>query len=165
MAFDIEAAMTGLAALVHTLPAMEYVQLGAPESLSNRISAWITIGDPGGIGPEGDPTAGTRSVQGVVDLEINLIIWMGYTIEGAESAAEAQLADYITGLVRAIIQNRQGTVTGNSVTVTRNLNGSVDRMGSPQAAAGIADYTMMAGAETRTYPLGIRVTQRETIGF
>lgn len=165
MAVDIEAAMTGLAALVHTLPAMEWVQLGAPESLSNRISAWVTLGDPGGLGPDGDPTAGTFAVQGILEVEFNLICWFGYTIEGAEAAAEAQLADYVTALVRAVAQNRMGTVSGNSVTVARNLDGSVERMGMPQAAAGIADYTMMAGSETRTYPLGIRVTQRETLGI
>lgn len=150
--FDLESALQGLAALVRTLGAMEYVQIGAPESLSNRISAWVTVGDPGEI---------TSKVTGVYDLDINLIVWMGYTVEGAEGAAEAQLADYLSGLVRALIQNRRGTVAGNSVTVARNLDGSVVRMGLPQAAAGISDYTMMAGAETRTYPLGIRVIQQE----
>lgn len=164
MSLNLEAALNGLKALVETIPAMESVQIGAPESLSNRISAWITIGDPGGIGPDGDPTAGTFAVQGIVDFDINMVVWMGYTVEGSESAAEAMLADYITALVTRLITNRQGTVTGNSVTVARNLNGSVDRMGLPQAAAGIADYTMMAGSETRTYPLGIRVTQREALG-
>lgn len=150
--FDLDAALTGLAALVHTLPAMEWVQVGAPESLSNRISAWVTIGDPGEIRP---------MTTGVYDLDVNLVVWFGYTVEGSEAAAEAQLADYVSGLVRALIQNRKGTVTGNAVTVTMNLNGTVDRMSLPQAAAGISDYTMMAGQETRTYPLGIRVVQRE----
>ena len=164
MSFDLEAALNGLAELVRTIPAMESVQIGAPESLSNRIAAWVTVGDPGGIGPNGEPTAGTWAVQGVVDLDVNLIVWFGYVVEGSESAAEAMLADYISELVRRLVQNRQGTVTGNSVTVTRNLNGSVDRLGLPQAAAGIADYTLMAGAETRTWPIGIRITQREALG-
>jgi hypothetical protein len=160
MSFDLEAALNGLKALVETVPAMESVQIGAPESLSNRIAAWITIGDPGGIGSSGEPTAGTWAVQGIADLDINLIIWMGYVVEGSEQAAEAQLADYVSELTRRLIQNRMGTVG----TVTRNLNGTVDRLGLPQAAAGISDYTMMAGSETRTYPLGIRVTQREVVG-
>jgi hypothetical protein len=80
-------------------------------------------------------------------------------VEGSEQAAEAQLADYVTELTRRMIQNRIRTVGG----VTRNLNGAVDRMDLPQAAAGVADYTLMAGAETRTFPLGIRVVQLETI--
>jgi hypothetical protein len=149
--FDIESALNGMAALVTTITGVEAVQIGAPESLSVRIAVWITIGDPGVIEP--------REI-GIYELPLNIVVWMGYVVEGSEQAAEAQLADYITGLVRAVIQNRMGTVGG----VTRNLNGSVDRMELPSAAAGTADYTLMAGAETRTFPLAIRVIQRENLG-
>lgn len=151
MSFDVEAALNGLKALVETIPAVESVQIGAPESLSTRIAVWITIGDPGEIAP---------NVQGVYDLDLSLICWLGYAVEGSEQAAEAQLADWITEITRRLIQNRMGTVDG----VTRNLNGSVDRMGLPVAAAGVADYTMMAGLETRTFPIGVRVIQREALG-
>lgn len=151
MSFDLEAALNGLKALVETIPSMESVQIGAPESLSMRISAWITVGDPGEIAP---------NVQGVYDFDVSLIVWMGYSVEGSESAAEAQLADWLSEITRRLIQNRIGTVGG----VARNLNGSVDRMGLPQAAAGISDYTMMAGQEIRTFPIGVRVIQREALG-
>jgi hypothetical protein len=153
--FDVEAALNGLAALVSTIPAMESVQVGAPESLSARISAWVTAGDPGEIAPR---------VTGVYDLPMNLIVWFGYVVEGSEQAAEAQLADWITELARRMIQNRFQSVAGNAVTVTSNLNGSVSRMDLPQAAAGVADYTMMAGQESRTYPLAVRVVQTENLG-
>jgi hypothetical protein len=149
--FDVEAALNGLKALVETIVSVEDVRIGAPESLGNRIEAWVTVGDPGEIAP---------NVQGVYDLDLSLILWFGYSVEGAEGAAEAQLADWLTEITRRLIQNRMDTVDG----VTRNLNGSVDRMGLPQAAAGIADYTMMAGTEVRTFPIGIRVVQREALG-
>lgn len=149
--FDVEAALNGLAALVTTIPSVESVQIGAPESLSHRIAAWVTIGDPRVIEPE---------VTGVYKLDLSLIAWFGYVVEGSESASEAQLADYISEITRRMIQNRIGTVGG----VGRNLNGSVDRMDLPQAAAGMAEYTLFAGAEVRTYPLGIRVIQLESIG-
>jgi hypothetical protein len=149
--FDVEAALNGLAALVGTIPSVEEVQVGAPESLSHRIAAWVTLGDPGVIEPD--------RAGGVYRLPVNLVCWFGYVVEGSEQAAEAQLADYVTELTRRMIQNRIRTVGG----VTRNLNGAVDRMDLPQAAAGVADYTLMAGAETRTFPLGIRVVQLETI--
>lgn len=155
MSFDIEAALNGLAALVGTIPAMESVQIGAPESLSVRISAWVTIGDPGVVEPR---------VTGVYDMPVNLVCWFGYAVEGSEQASEAQLADWLSELVRRTIQNRAETVTGNSLTVTRNLNGSVDRMELPQAAAGTADYTLMAGLEVRTFPVAIRIVQRENFG-
>lgn len=151
MGFDIEAALNGLKALVQTIPAMESVQVGAPESLSARINAWITIGDPGEIG---------SPITGVYELDLSAIVWFGYVVEGQESASEAQLADYLTELTRRLIRNRAETVDG----VTRNLNGSVDRMGLPQAAAGISDYAMFAGSEGRTYPVGVRIIQRENIG-
>lgn len=147
--------MNGLAELVRTVPAIEVVQIGAPESLSHRIAAWVTVGDPGEIGPR---------ATGIYELPINLIVWFGYAIGGAEGAAEAQLADYISNLTMHVIQNRAGSVTGNAVTVTPNLNGAVARMELPQAAAGVADYTLMAGEEARTYPLGIRVIQRWNAG-
>jgi hypothetical protein len=154
--FDVEAALNGLAELVRTIPAMEKVEIGAPEALAATITAWVTVGDPGVIQPY---------VTGAYELPINLIVWFGYDIRGAEAAAEAMLADWISELTRRMIQNRAGPVTGNAVTVTRNLNGSVDRMDLPQAAAGMADYTLMAGSEARTYPLGIRVAQRENLGI
>ena len=149
--FDVEAALEGLKALVQTVPSMESVQVGAPESLGTRISAWVTVGDPGEIG---------STVQGVYELDLMLICWFGYAVEGSEQAAEAQLGDYISELTRRLIQNRMGTVGG----VTRNLNGSVDRLGLPRAAAGPADYTTMAGLEARTYPVGVRIVQRENLG-
>jgi hypothetical protein len=152
--FDIEAALNGLAELVRTIPAMESVQIGAPESLTNRISAWITVGDPGEIAP--------RQTQ-VYEMPINLVVFFGYAVEGSEQAAEAMLADWLSELVRRMINNRMRTVSGNGIDVTVNLNGSVTRMDLPQAAAGVSDYTMMAGLETRTYPIAIRVIQRETI--
>jgi hypothetical protein len=153
--FNIEAALDGMAELIRTVPAMESVQIGAPESLSHRIAAWVTVGDPGEIGPR---------ETGIYELPVNLIVWFGYAIGGAEGAAEAQLADYISNLTMHVIQNRMNTVTGNTVTVTPFLNGSVARMELPQAAAGVADYTLMAGEEARTYPLGIRVVQRWNAG-
>lgn len=151
VAFDINAALDGLQALLLTVPAMEDVQIGAPEDPPRRITAWITLGDPGEIAPY---------VQGVYELPIMLIVWFGYSVEGSEQAAEAQLADLVSAFTRMLIQNRMQTVNS----VTRNLNGSVDRMWLPQAAAGVADYTEMSGREIRVYPLGIRVAQRENLG-
>lgn len=149
--FDIEAAMTGLVALIDTMPAIERVQIGAPEMPENRIEAWVTVGDPGIIEME--------RAGGIYRMPFNLIVWFGYSVERSETAAEAQIADLITDFTRRVIQNRKSTVSG----VTRNLNGSVDMMGLPHAAAGSSDYTMMASQEFRLYPLGVEIVQRENI--
>lgn len=150
MAFDIEAAIDGLAALMDTIPELQVITVGAPESLGAQVIGWVTVGDPDVIAPR---------LTSVYDLPVNLIAWFGYSVAGDEGAAERKLADYVTELTRRLIQNRIGTVGG----VTRNLNGSVEMMGLPQAAAGASEYATMAGSETRVYPLGVRVTQRETI--
>lgn len=146
--FDATAALEGLKALGETIPMVEAVQIGAPESGNTRTGMWVTMGDPGEI---------TTRATGIYQLDFSLIAWWRYTVEGSEQAAEAALGDWLTELTRRLIRNRMETVGG----VTRNLNGSVDQMGLPQAAAGVADYTMMAGQENRVFPVGIRVIQRE----
>jgi hypothetical protein len=149
--FDATAAMEGLLALVMTVPSIEAGQLGAPESTNERIGAWVSMGDPNVI---------ESRMQGVYEFDFNLIVYWRYTVEGSETAAESALGDFLSELTRRMIQNRMGTVDG----VARNLNGSVDMMGLPQAALGGADYSMMAGQENRLYPIGIRVIQREALG-
>jgi hypothetical protein len=150
VAFDATAAMEGVLALALTAPSIEDGQIGAPESGAVRIGLWVSMGDLNVI---------ESRVAGIYEFDFNVILQWRYTVEGSEAAAEAALGDFITELTRRVIQNRIGTVDG----VTRNLNGSVDRMGLPQPALSGADYALMAGQENRIYPLGIRVIQREAI--
>jgi hypothetical protein len=146
--FDATAAMEGMLALGLTIPSIEGGQIGAPESANTRIGLWVSMGDPNVI---------ESRVAGVFEFDFNIIVSWRYVVEGSEQASEAALGDFLTELTRRLIQNRKGTVGG----VTMNLNGSVDRMGLPQAALGGADYALMAGQETRVYPVGVRVIQRE----
>lgn len=149
--FDAEAALVGAAALMATLPELQEVRIGAPEALSSQVEGWVAIGDPDNIG--------AAASGGLYELPLNLLFWFGYSVEGSEESAERKLADYMTDLTRRLIRNRLGTVDG----VTANLNGSVDRMGLPSPAAGLSEYTMMAGQEARIYPLAVRIVQREVI--
>jgi hypothetical protein len=146
--FDATAAMEGMLALVLTVPNVESGQIGAPESANERIGLWVSMGDPNVI---------ESRVTGIYEFDFNIIISWHYVVEGSETAAESALGDFLSELTRRLIQNRNHDVDG----VARNLNGSVDRMGLPQAALSGADYAIMAGQENRIYPVGIRVIQLE----
>lgn len=148
---DVEAALVGLKDLMDTIPDLQAVGIGAPESLAAQVVGWVTIGDPEDVGP--------RTAGGPYEMPLNLICWFGYSVGGAEESAERELAQYVTQLTRRLIQNRMRVVDGVGV----HLNGTVKRMGLPHAAAGPSDYATFAGSETRIYPLGVLVTLSETI--
>lgn len=161
--FDASAAIEGLIALVETIPGMENVSAGSPESPSTRIFAWVMLGD------SRDPEQPASSrVTGVYEDNFALLVYFGYVVEGAENAAELQLGDYKSELKRRTILNRMeavsGSYNGNTVTVQPRLNGSVEKMSEPIVAEGTAGYQMMGGLEVRVYPFGIVVQQREALG-
>lgn len=149
--FDLEAAMVGMRDLMLTIPELDSVGIGAPEAQASWSFGWVTLGDPEDIG--------RVAAGGPYDLPINLICWFGYNVEGQEEAAERQLARWIADFTRAVIQNRAGAVGAVDV----RLNGTVERMGLPHAAAGAPEYARFAGAETRIFPLGVLVTLRELV--
>jgi hypothetical protein len=163
MAFDATAALEGMVELVKTIPGMESVILGAPESPPTRILGWVMLGD------SRDPEEPASSrVTGVYEDNFAILVYFGYVVEGSESAAEAQLGDYKSELKRRIILNRMNSVSGSyngaAVTVQPYLNGSVSKQSEPVVAEGTAGYQMMGGIEVRVYPFGIVVQQRENLG-
>ena len=151
MTIDVESALTGLAALMTTIPDLQLVGIGAPESLAAQVQGWVTVADIEEVAP--------RTAGGPYEMQISLICWLGYAVGSNEEQAEWTLARYISQLTRRLIQNRMRDVDG----VTVNLNGSVKRMGLPRAAASPADYAMMAGQESRTYATALTVTLSEIV--
>lgn len=148
--FDVQAALTNLAALVDTIPGQDSVQVGAPESLPAQMTTWVTLGAPEVV----------AAAVPNYDLNTDLLVWFGYAVAGAETDAEVAIAAALVELVRRVITNRVDAVDG----VGRMLGGTVDDMAIPRGVASAADYAMFAGTETRVYPVAIRVTQTETIG-
>lgn len=149
--FDVVAAMEALAQLARTIPDIEAVQVGAPKSLTGRVETWITVSEPDEV---------KDVLTGVVELGLNLVVWFGYDVQDAEETAETQLAEWLTELTKRLVQNRRQAVTGNSVTVAPLLGGTVYSMSLPRAAAGVSEYALMAGLETRLYPIGVTIRQR-----
>jgi len=152
-AWDTPAALAGLAQLVRTIPGQLLVTVGAPESLTSNVQAYLQVG------PSEIMARSTEVYRAATDL----IVTFGYAVAGAEQTAEEALADALNELDRRVLQNRKGSVTGNTLTVTAMLDGSVESMDPPAPVAGFPDFALFAGQEVRLYPRVVRVYQEETI--
>lgn len=152
---DLEGALAAMRDLMLTISELDSVGIGAPESQLAQSFGWVTLGDPD-VEPGQINSVVRSTAGGPYELTLNLIAWFGANVEGQEEAAERRLARYVADFVYAVINNR----TGDVGTVALNLNGTVHRMGLPQAATGASDYARFAMSDTRIYPLGVRVTLR-----
>lgn len=152
MSWDLQAAKTGLVALLQGTPGLQQIFDGAPASMPTRTAAWVVVGDL--VGPPRPATGG-----GVYELTVNLICTIGFVVGGDVQAAEDDVASAIVEIARRVLQNRLYTVSG----VAPMLNGSVKTMEPPGPAAMPSDYITMAGSEVRAYPMSIQIQQRETI--
>lgn len=152
MTLNVRAAKDNLILLLTGTTGLQAVLDGAPESMPAQATAWVNIGDL--VEPVRPATSG-----GNYQLDINLIVVIGFVVETNEANAEDSVSDIVTEIVRRVARNRVTTING----VAPMLNGAVATMALPGPAAMASDYISMAGEETRAYPLAIRVTQYETI--
>ncbi|RJQ04819.1 MAG: hypothetical protein C4551_10090 [Bacillota bacterium] len=136
MAYDPKAVLDQLETLVSGLASMQDVQIGVPGSLSNQVSAYVTLG---GLNPK-DKAAGLRS------LWQNFLITFGYRTDGNVSTAERTLADLLKELEQALFDDR--TLAGTVESLEADFSGADD----PQ-------YVPIAGQEFRRYPVLVRVKQ------
>jgi hypothetical protein len=143
---SVRDALVGLHALMSTIPDLQRVRIGAPESLSNQVEGWATLGDLA------EP-ATQRTAGGPIEIPIYLLCWFGYDVEGAEEAAELELGDFVGSMTAKLAQNQRGTVAG----VTVNLAGSVKRMSLPGPASTPSEYVRYAGRETRIQVFAVLV--------
>lgn len=152
MTLNVRAAKDNLILLLTGTTGLQAVLDGAPESMPAQATAWVNIGDLV------EPVAAYAS-SGLYQLDINLIVVIGFVVETNEANAEDSVSDIITEIVRRVARNRLGaTING----VTSLLNGSVANMSLPGPADMPSNYVRMAGEETRAYPLAIQVSQQET---
>lgn len=152
MTLNIRAAKDNLILLLTETPGLQAVLDGAPESMTAQATAWVTVGDL--VEPVRPVATG-----GLLQLDINLIVVVGFVVETNEANAEDKVADIVIEIVRRVARNKRVTVNG----VAAMLNGSVSDMHEPGAAGMASDYIRMAGEEARIYPLAIQISQRETI--
>lgn len=139
MAYSTSAVATQLVAVLAGLSGMGTAQIGAPESMGNRVMGYVTMGSQG--------TA--RKTNGVMQRETRFFVMMAYRLDGAEATAETTLM----GLVDAFFQAVQDDLT---------LGGTVFGTEVNSLSADEPEYALRAGKEYREYPIVVTVIQRST---
>jgi hypothetical protein len=154
MSFDVKAAKEGMLQLLRTFSGLEQVLDGSPESLPTTTVAYVTAGRPE------IRMMATQAYR----LDVQLLVTFGYFVAGQEEAAEDKLCDGLTELFDKVLRNRSENVTGNTITVTPMLNGSVTSMDPPEPVFGPDGYANFAGQEFRLHPIAVRVSQDAAYG-
>lgn len=155
--FDGAAAITALGQLAKTIPGIEDVKVGAPESLLTRTSIYVTFGRD---------TTEVRSTQ-LYRRSLDLVVIAGYVVQGAEADAELLVGVVGDELVGRVLSNRigavSGTYQGGSINVTPMLGGTVESMDQPVQVE-TPEYVVFAGQEARIKAWVVTVYQSESIG-
>ena len=139
MAYDSAAVLTQLNSILAGLSGMGLAQIGAPESVGPRVSAYVTLGSQ----------APTRPAGGLTQRQSRFFCMFAYRVDGSEAMAETTLA----ALVDAFFQAIHDDLT---------LAGTVHTAEVESQAADEPEYQLRAGKEYREYPVMITVTQRST---
>jgi hypothetical protein len=140
--FDSAGVLSALAAMLGGLDGMQQVYIGAPESLSKRVSAYVAVG--GNTQPISD------RITGVLSDERAWFVGFGYRVADAERDAELALAAFVDAFARAFYANR---TLGGLIQSNPRLDFSLTR--DPR-------YEVRAGQEFRVLPVLVIGTQRET---
>lgn len=139
MAFDSASVANALKDVLEGLSGMGSVQIGAPESVAPKVSAWVTMGSFQTV----------RTATGVVQRTQRFFCMLAYRVDGAEATAETTLM----GLVDAFLGALHADLT---------LGGVVKSLDANSLAADEPDYQLRAGKEYREYPIAVTVTQRDS---
>jgi len=140
---DLAAPMARIVAVLGGIAGIQQVYTGVPESPTNRVSAYVTIGRI---------RLTDAAVGGLASHAIEYAVTFVYRVAGAEDTAETILAAVVPAFVSAMLAERR----------TR-LNGTVVSMGLPDfSLAAEAEYIVVAGQEYRRLPCLVPVVQQET---
>lgn len=133
--------------LLASLEGVQSAQIGAPESATTRVGAYVTLG--------ADSTADHRT--GVQRGDLAYFVALYYRVSGAEEAAELALAAALDDLKdKWVTQRAAGTgLFDSSVTHVKNVRIDFNLAGHPE-------YVPLAGQELRIYPFQILCMQEST---
>lgn len=137
MSFNSPGVLTAIHDLLASLTGVESAYIGAPESFSTVVSAYVTLG------PQAINDLATSQLQ----RTSSYFCMLGYRTKGVEATAEMAIATAIDDLVTKFYAARHdGTGVFASGLVDRSL-GKLDL-----TLAGAPDYRPVAGQEYRLYP-------------
>lgn len=136
MAFNAQAVADAIKTKLLALSGMGSVQIGVPESVGPRVSAYITMGSMPSV----------RKTTEVVRREARYFVNMAYRVDGAETTAETTLM----GLADAFLSALYADLT---------LGGTCKSIEIDTGLADTPDYQLRAGKEYREYPFIITAAQ------
>jgi hypothetical protein len=145
MSLNLGAPLDALVSMVAGISGVQAVYRGAPESMSNRVSAYVALG---GHSIESDEFRELERQQ-------RYLVVFGYRVQNAEATAEDTIADAVDAFEMAFFSARAAG-TGLFATATTQVeDGALD-----VAGADSPEYAAYAGQEFRLYPLVVTVVQR-----
>lgn len=139
MTFNTQSVADELVAILTGLSGMGAVQIGAPESVGPRVSAYVTMGS------QSTP----RKTTGTVARDARYFVCLTYRLDGAEATAETTLM----GLVDAFLTALHADLT---------LGGICQGLEIDTGLADTPEYQARSGKEYREYPLIITARQYDT---
>lgn len=139
MAYNSAAVAAQLKTVLEGLSGMGAVQIGAPESVGPRVSAYVTLGGQ----------ANERKATGIMQRETRFYCMLAYRVDGAETTAETTLMDLADAFL-------------NALHADLTLAGTVEALSADSVAADEPDYQLRAGKEYREYPIIVTVIQRDS---
>jgi hypothetical protein len=137
MALDSVAILEAVVDVLETLTDLGHVQIGAPQSVGPRVSAWVSLGGHQMM----------RKATGITQRETRVMVMFCYRIDDAEDTAETTLAGLVDDFMAAVHDDL-------------TLGGAVVDARTESPAADEPDYQLRAGKEYREYPVIVVATQR-----
>jgi hypothetical protein len=137
MAYDSAAVAGALVGVLENLSGLAVAQLGAPQAVGPRVSAWVTLGSQEVI----------RKAAGVTQRQARFMVMFCYRVDGAESDAEEALMDLVDAFMEALADDL-------------TLGGTALALEFSSQAADEPDYQLRAGKEFREYPVVVTAVQR-----
>ncbi len=145
MAFRTKAALDALITMVGSIPGVQTVYRGAPESMTNTVSAYVALG--------GQPIRADRATQ-LLERQTQFLVVFGYRVKGAEATAENVLSDIVDAFVARFYTDRASGAGLFASAATDVETGELDLTLSSSP-----EYQVSAGQEYRRYPLLVSATQ------
>lgn len=138
MAYNSGAVASALVTVLEGLNGMGNVQIGAPESMTTRVSSFVTLGSH----------QSQRKTNGIMQRLTRFFVMFAYRVDGSEATAETTLMGLVDDFMNAIDNDK-------------TLGGVVYDATAESQAADEPDYQLRAGKEFREYPVIVTVTQRD----
>lgn len=139
MSFNTLSVATQLVSVLTDLSAVNSAQIGAPESVNVRLSAYVTMGSQ----------TTKRKTSATTQRQTRMFVMFMYRVDGNETAAETALMQTVDAFFTALHADL-------------TLNGACTDLEVNSLAADEPEYQIRTGKEAREYPVVVTVTQEGT---